>query len=74
MRIHANDPVNRFMTEAVLSIEVSAPASEILRLFSEYPGHLLPVVDNGRVVGMLSSADVLKLEAFLPQTLRAPGT
>jgi len=61
-----NEPVERFMTEAVLSIDVNARAGEILRLFAAYPVHHLPVVDGTRVVGMLSSADVLKLEGFIP--------
>jgi len=63
----ACEPVNRFMTESVLSIDVNSPAGEILRLFAAYPVHHLPVVDNMKVVGMLSSADVLKLERFIPQ-------
>jgi CBS domain-containing membrane protein len=54
------------MTEAVLSIDVNAGAGEILRLFAAYPVHHLPVVDGTKVVGMLSSADVLKLECFIP--------
>lgn len=62
-----SEPVNRLMTEKVLAIEISAPAGEILRYFAEYPVHHLPVVDKNLVVGMLSSADVLKLEAFLPK-------
>ena len=63
----ASEPVNRFMSEAVLTIDVSAPAGEILRLFAGYPVHHLPVVDKTKVVGMLSSADVLKLEFFIPK-------
>jgi acetoin utilization protein AcuB len=55
------------MTEPAVSIGLSSPAAEVLRLFSIHPFHHLPVVDGGRVVGMLSSADVLKLEAFLPK-------
>lgn len=62
----AYEPVNRFMTEAVLTIDINAPAGEILRLFARYPVHHLPVVDNAKVVGMLSSADLLKLEKFIP--------
>jgi acetoin utilization protein AcuB len=62
-----SDPVNRFMTEPAVSIDLTSPAAEILRLFSVHPFHHLPVVDRGKVVGMLSSADVLKLEAFLPK-------
>jgi CBS domain-containing membrane protein len=65
--MHANDPVNRYMTAAVLSIDVDAEAGEILRLFAEYPVRHLPVVQGRKVVGMLSSADVLKLRAFLPK-------
>ena len=62
-----SDPVRELMTEAVLSIEMSAPAGEVLRLFNEYPVHHLPVVDEARVVGMLSVADVRKLESLLPK-------
>ena len=65
--MRASDPVSDLMTEAVLSIEMSAPAGEILRLFAEYPVHHLPVVDDARVVGMLSSADLLKFESLLPR-------
>jgi len=63
----ASEPVNRFMSEAVLSIDIHSPAGEILRLFSGYPVHHLPVVDKTKVVGMLSSADVLKLESVIPK-------
>ena len=62
-----SDPVNRFMTEPAVSIDLGSPAAEVLRLFSVHAFHHLPVIDRGKVVGMLSSADVLKLEAFLPK-------
>lgn len=60
-------PVNRLMIEAVLSVDVSSPLSEALRLFAEYPVHHLPVVREQTLVGMLSSADVMKLDGFLPK-------
>ena len=62
-----NDRVRHVMTEAVLSIHVDATVTELLRMVSEYPVHHLPVVDEGGVCGMLSSADLLKLEHFLPK-------
>jgi CBS domain-containing protein len=64
----ANQRVGRVMTEAVLSIDVEESAGAVLRLFAGYPLHHLPVLSGQKVVGMLSSADVMKLEAFLPKT------
>jgi CBS domain-containing protein len=55
------------MTEAVVAIEVDRPASEVLDCFLQYSIHHLPVVRAGRLVGMLSSADVMKLEFFMPK-------
>jgi len=64
--MHANDPVNRIMTEPVLTIGSHESLEEALRLFASYPVHHLPVVEAGSVVGILSSADVAKLNFFLP--------
>jgi len=55
------------MTEAVKFVHVHEPVTELLRLFSAHPIHHLPVVDERGVCGMLSSADLLKLEHFLPK-------
>jgi CBS domain-containing protein len=55
------------MTEAVVAIEVDRPVSEVLDCFMQYPIHHLPVVRHGRIVGMLSSADAMKLEFFMPR-------
>ena len=55
------------MTETVVAIEADRPASEVLDCFLQYPIHHLPVVRAGRLVGMLSSADVMKLEFFMPR-------
>ena len=61
------EPVARIMTEAVVVIEISRPVSEALACFLQYPIHHLPVVRNGRLAGMLSSADLIKLEYFAPK-------
>jgi CBS domain-containing protein len=55
------------MTTAVVSIDIDEPVTEAVRLFACYPMHHLPVVDESVVKGMLSSADMLKLEYFLPR-------
>jgi CBS domain-containing protein len=70
--MHPSDPVNRFMTAAVMTVDVNDPAGEVLRLFAGYPVHHLPVLDQQKVIGMLSSADVMKLEMFVPKGGKSP--
>ena len=62
------EPIARIMTETVVAIEISRPVSEVLDCFFHYPIHHLPVVRDGRLAGMLSSADVMKLEFFVPSS------
>lgn len=71
-KMHSTDPVNSLMTTPVLTVDINDPAGEMLRLFAGYPVHHLPVLDNQKVVGMLSSADVMKLELFLPKSEKSP--
>ena len=61
------EPVSRIMTEAVVVIECDRPLSEALACFQQYPIHHLPVVRDGRLVGMLSYADLMKVEFFAPR-------
>ncbi len=63
-----NERVRHIMTEAVVWIDVGEPVVEVLRIFANYPVHHLPVVDGAEVKGMLSSADMLKLEHFIPKS------
>lgn len=65
--MHFQYPVNRLMTQAVLWVDVSSPVSEALRVFKGYPVNHLPVVRGSTLVGMLSSADIMKLDGFLPK-------
>ena len=61
------EPVSRIMTETVVVIEADRPVSEALDCFRQYSIHHLPVVRDNRLVGILSSADLIKLEFFAPQ-------
>jgi CBS domain-containing protein len=66
-RMRPDEPVSRVMTEAVVVIEADRPVSEALDCFLQYPIHHLPVVRLGKLAGMLSSADIMKLEYFVPK-------
>ena len=63
-----DERVRHIMTEAGFSIGVHEPITEALRLFATHPMHHLPVVDGLELKGMLSAADMLKLEYFLPKS------
>ena len=66
------DRVRHVMTEAVQSINVHAPVTELLQRFAHHAIHHLPVVDGSTVCGMVSSADLLKLQHVLPKAVQ-PG-
>lgn len=61
------EPVSRIMTEAVVVIESDRPLSEAFDCFRHYQIHHLPVVRDGRLAGMLSTADLIKVEYFAPR-------
>jgi CBS domain-containing protein len=63
-----NERVRHIMTAEVLSIDIRESITEAMRLFASYPVHHLPVVDGAGLRGMLSTADMLKLEYFLPKS------
>jgi len=64
--MHATDPVNRAMSQPVFAVEPDDSALQVMRYFVEHAVHHLPVVVERRVVGMVSSADLLKLKFLLP--------
>jgi len=70
--VHSTDPVNRLMSPSVLTVDIKDPAGEVMRLFAAYPVHHLPVLDGHKVVGMLSTADLMKLDLFLPKGSSSP--
>ncbi|MDH5671503.1 MAG: CBS domain-containing protein [Myxococcales bacterium] len=51
------------MTTRLITVESSAPMADASRLMLEHGIHRVPVVDDGRLVGILSSHDVLRMVA-----------
>jgi CBS domain-containing protein len=49
------------MTREVLTVSVWQRLSEVRKILSEHPIHHVPVVDGERLVGLLSSTDMVRL-------------
>ncbi|MCS6962609.1 CBS domain-containing protein [Thermoflexus sp.] len=58
-RVASQTPVREVMTTQMITVTPNASVEECLRLMNEYGVRHLPVVDQGRVVGILSIRDVL---------------
>lgn len=54
-------PVKGFMTTDVISISPETPVSEIQKMVVEYDVGRLPVVERGRLVGIVSRTDILRI-------------
>ncbi|MBZ8177140.1 CBS domain-containing protein [Corynebacterium poyangense] len=54
-------PVSTIMTSNLLTTSSTAPAFEVMLLMAEHGIHHMPVVDDGELRGILSSADVIRL-------------
>lgn len=54
-------PVKGFMTTDVLSISPDTPLSEVQKMVVEYDIGRLPVLDQGRLVGIVSRTDILRI-------------
>jgi len=61
-RIHelAHAPVKGFMTSGVWTATPDTPVNEIQKLMVEYDIGRLPIVENGRLFGIVSRTDVLR--------------
>jgi len=65
-------PVRDVMTRSPLSISPDKPFAEALQIMHEGRFRHVPVVENGRAVGMVSASDAMgpELEAFVWELLR----
>ena len=64
-------PIDRIMTPDPTSVGPGDSATRARHIFETSAIHHLPVVDNGKLVGMVSSADLLKLYMLDEQAMLA---
>jgi hypothetical protein len=70
--IRANDTAGHLMAAPVVTVEETTDAREIARLLSQYRIKRVPVVRDGRVVGIVSRADLLRAIADQPPAVDEP--
>lgn len=59
-RSSAETPVWQIMTSPVITVSLHTPVQDCMRLMTERRIRHLPVIDGGRVVGMISIGDLVK--------------
>ncbi len=55
------DPISHVMTTSVKTVQISQKMSEVLRILSENQIHHVPVVDGRKLVGIISTTDIIRL-------------
>ena len=56
-----NDPLTNLMVTDITTVQVGQPVSHVRQLFAKNSFHHIPVLDGERLVGMVSSLDIVKL-------------
>ncbi|MCW4019195.1 MAG: CBS domain-containing protein [Candidatus Bathyarchaeota archaeon] len=67
-----NAPVEQIMTKAPHSIEVARSVGAVLSLFREHDISHVPVMEEGKVVGMISTQDIIE-KIFQPNQRQTLG-
>ena len=55
-------PVSKYMTKVVITVEPDQSTDDCMRIMTDHRIRHLPVVDNGRVIGVISIGDVVKAD------------
>jgi acetoin utilization protein AcuB len=56
-----NEPVSSIMTSDLITLEPNDTLSKVREVFSSKRIHHLPVVDNGNLVGLITTYDLFRL-------------
>jgi CBS domain-containing protein len=67
-----NDPVEQIMTKAPFTIDATRSVGAVLSLFREHDISHVPVMENGKVVGIVSTQDIIE-NVFQPNQRQTLG-
>ncbi len=62
-------PVSSIMTQKLVTVEATAHLSKIRQIFENYPFHHIPVMDEDRLVGIISKSDFHRVSYTISFTL-----
>lgn len=65
--------VRSLMTPEVVTVEEATPLPEVARLLERHGIKRVPVLRDGRIVGIVSRADLIRALAHLDEQMREPG-
>ncbi len=60
-QVRTNHPVSEIMTRDPMTIDITTKISDVARIFSENSFTHLPVLEKGRVAGIVSLSDLLRV-------------
>ena len=60
-RSSADTPVRDIMSAPVITVQPETPVEQCMQIMTEHRVRHLPVIDGGRVVGMVSIGDLVKV-------------
>lgn len=69
----ADRPVRNLMTRDVVTVEERTPLPEVARLLERHGIKRVPVLRGGRLVGIVSRADLIRALMHLDETSRRPA-
>ena len=62
-----NEPISGIMSTKLVTIDPEEPLTTVKELFSGKRIHHLPVVENGKLIGLITTADLLWLNMGFEQ-------
>lgn len=60
--------ISKIMTREIVTIDVTAPMSNVREILTTQKFHHLPVVDGEQLVGIISTNDLIRVMQTLPAT------
>lgn len=69
--LSSQTPVTEIMSQPLKTVAGDAPAFEALRVMLEENIHHLPLVEDGKIIGVISATDLLSRQRLNPINLRA---